>query len=75
VQYAYDLDREVRLELVRRRCFTKLHIDGEVFGWADMDAQLLSDILSVSPTIKILEFQELWLTDDALVMCAPHCRF
>jgi hypothetical protein len=39
VQYAYDLDRELRLELVRRRCFTKLHIDGEVFGWADMDSQ------------------------------------
>jgi hypothetical protein len=75
VQYAYDLDRELRLELVRRRCFTKLHIDGEVFGWADMDGQLLSDILSVSPTIKILDFQELlWLTEDALAMCAPHCR-
>jgi Ran GTPase-activating protein (RanGAP) involved in mRNA processing and transport len=40
-----------------------------------MDGQLLSDILSVSPTIKILEFQELlWLTDGALAMCAPHCR-
>jgi hypothetical protein len=71
VEYAVGVSHEYRVELARRRNFTKL-----IFPyWRDVDISLARRVLEVSPALLELHCDGRYLAmdDTTLAVCTQHC--